>query len=164
MRVCKCACMCDCMHVCVCGGVFVQVDVYVCMYLYVRVHSVCACVCVCVCVCACIDGERACAWFVRVCVGGVCECVWFVRVCICVCTDVCLYIFRATQFFLFGRRGGAGWRRPTGYLIFVGHFLQKSPIICGSFAKNDVQLKAFYGSSPPCNDASRWHRVCTWRL
>jgi len=117
--------------------------------------------CVCVCVCVCIDRERTCAWFVRVCVGGVCECVWFKRVCICVCMYMCVYIFCATQFFLFGRRGGAGWRRPTGYLIFVGHFLQKSPIICGSFAKNDVQLKAFYGSSPPCNDASRWHRVCT---
>jgi len=52
----------------------------------------------------------------------------------------------------------------TGYLILAGHFLQKSPIISGSFAKNDVQLKAFYGSSPPCNDDSRWRRACAWCL
>ena len=34
---------------------------------------------------------------------------------------------------------GAEWRRVIGCLISIGHFLQKSPIISGSFAKNDLQ-------------------------
>ena len=42
-----------------------------------------------------------------------------------------------------------GWRKPRGRRMFIGHFSQKSPIISGSFAKNDLQLKASYGFSPP---------------
>jgi len=46
-----------------------------------------------------------------------------------------------------------GWRRCTGYLIFIDHVPHKSPIISGSFTERDLQLKASHASSPSCSVA-----------
>ena len=51
-----------------------------------------------------------------------------------------------------------GWRRVIGCHIFIRHFSQNSPINSVFFAENDLQLTAFYESSPSCNGWQRFVR------
>ena len=46
------------------------------------------------------------------------------------------------------------WQTPIRCLIFKGHFPQKSPVLSGSFAENDLQLKASFGSVLLCTTGS----------
>ena len=49
-----------------------------------------------------------------------------------------------------GYTADTGWPRTIGCFMFIGQFPQKSPTISGSFAKNNLQINASYGSSSLC--------------
>ena len=55
--------------------------------------------------------------------------------------------------------GDSKWRRCIVCVFLTGLFPQKSPIICGSFAERNLQLKASIVSSPPCTCTATWFLV-----
>jgi len=74
---------------------------------------------------------------------------WFSAFCIYyvnICDDLRIFVYKeiGTQCMLQGSKD------PQDALSVLVIFRKKSRIISGSFAKNDLQLKAFYASSPPC--------------
>ena len=79
-----------------------------------------------------------------VCAAVCCSMLWCVAVC---CSEEAVAVAAS----IFFERTLTKWRRGIECLIFIGQFLQKSPIICCALAKNDLQLRASYGSSPPCS-------------
>jgi len=103
------------------------------------------------------------------CVAVCCNVLQCVAVCCSVSNDIvssfCIREHKAEQEanqYCLRKLLATGWRRCIGCLIFAGHFPPKSPIISGSFAERDLQLKATFASSPlsKCCSVLQYVAVC----
>ena len=151
MYVSVCVCVCACVRACAC------VCVCVCVYAFVQ-H--CPHFCVCLCVVSSLSAPTLSPSLVLSfarCVSRSLAVSASMYVCVCARALVNIHpmsVRVCVSFCVFGRGGRGGfvckcramgtvqiffawWQR---YLILTNPFLQKSPIISGSFAENDLQL------------------------
>jgi len=57
-----------------------------------------------------------------------------------------------------------GWRNQVEFLLFIGPFPRKRPIISGSFAERELQSKTSYASSPSCINRNTYKNVYTYTI